>query len=91
MNSRKNMNAAKGQTQQEQFLQMINEVEKDYHLYFGLKAIQKGLLHPESICDHFRLDNETCAFCFRDESDLPQEIREIILHAYQCIFIKGKE
>ena len=82
------MRMANLRAQQDLFNQLINRVETSYHLYFGLKSIQKGLMQPESIHDHFNFDCETCVFCFREGSDLPQEIREVILQAYQQVFTR---
>ncbi len=72
------------------FYNMINKVEKEYQLYFGLRSIQKKLDGVESIYDHFNLNGETLEFCFQKESDLPQEIRDNITLAYQEIFLATK-
>jgi hypothetical protein len=72
--------------QQELFYNLINQIEKDYHLYFGLRSIQKRLDKTESIYDHFILVTEPPAIQFKEDSDLPQEIREIILQAYHTLF-----
>jgi len=80
------MRVADLQKQQELFYNLINQVEKDYHLYFGLKSIQKRLEKTESIYDHFILNPETSAIKFKDESDLPQEIRDAILVIYKEVF-----
>lgn len=74
--------------QQEIFFSTINDVEKDYQLYFGLKSIQKGLDQIESIYDHFKFDKETCELYFTEGSDLPEEIRVLILKAYHEIFFE---
>jgi hypothetical protein len=72
--------------QQELFYNLINQVEKDYHLYFGLRSIQKKLEKTESIYDHFILVTETPAIQFKEDSDLPQEIRDIIMQTYHTLF-----
>jgi len=74
--------------QQKIFFSAVNEVEKDYQLYFGLKSIQKGLDKIESIYDHFRFEEETREIYFTDSSDLPEEIRVLILKAYREIFFE---
>jgi len=75
---------------EELFYSMINKVEKEYQLYFGLKSIQKKLNTIESIYDHFNLNKETLEFRFRKESDLPQEIRTLIIEVYQQVFLEIK-
>jgi len=72
-------------SQENMFYSLINEIEKEYYIYFGLKAIQKSL-ETERIYDHFILDSTTGQLNFLTNSDLPQEIREVILSAYQKIF-----
>jgi hypothetical protein len=79
------MKVADLEKQQEIFYQLINQVEIDYHLYFGLKSIQKRLDHTESIYDHFTLDSEV-GVVFNADSDLPEEIREIIIRTYHEVF-----
>jgi hypothetical protein len=74
--------------QQEMFYNAINELERDYQLYFGLKSIQKGLNHIESIYDHFKLDQETNELYFLTDSDLPDEIREDIKKTYNAFFFE---
>ena len=81
------MRVADLQKQQEIFYDLINQVEKDYHLYFGLKSIQKRLEKTESIYDHFVLNSETSSILFKEESDLPQEIRDAIIVVHQQVFI----
>lgn len=90
MNIKITKNTSDMQAQQTLFNQLINEVENNYHLYFGLKSIQKGLVQPERIHDHYNFDCETCVFCFREESDLPQEIREIVFQTYCRVFKSAK-
>lgn len=80
------MKVADLQKQQELFYNLINQVEKDYHLYFGLKSIQKRLEKTESIYDHFILNPKTSVLQFKEDSDLPQEIRDVIIDSYQQIF-----
>lgn len=72
---------------EELFYHMINKVEQEYYLYFGLRSIQKKSSCIESIYDHFTLNEETQVFSFQKGSDLPQEIRDTITHAYQQVFI----
>jgi hypothetical protein len=79
------MKVADLEKQQEIFYQLINQVEIDYHLYFGLKSIQKKLDHTESIYDHFKLD-PVVGLIFNADSDLPEEIRDIIIKAYHQVF-----
>lgn len=86
MNRKRDMDTVNVQTQQKSFFEMINELEMDYHLYFGLKSIQKGLLKAERIYDHFKLNMETLDLSFSVHSDLPQEIRERILYTYHTVF-----
>lgn len=86
MNRKREMDTVNVQTLQQSFFEMINELEMDYHLYFGLKSIQKGLLKAERIYDHFKLNKETLDISFTVHSDLPQEIREKILHTYHIVF-----
>ena len=81
------MRVADLQKQQEIFYNLINQVEKDYHLYFGLKSIQKRLEKTESIYDHFVLNSETSSILFKEESDPPQEIRDAIIVVHQQVFI----
>jgi len=73
---------------EELFYCMINKVEKEYYLYFGLKSIQKQSSCEERIYDHFILDKETQEIHFRKESDLPLEIRDIITNAYEQVFLE---
>jgi hypothetical protein len=79
------MKVADLEKQQEIFYQLINQVEIDYHLYFGLKSIQKKLDHTESIYDHFKLD-PVVGLIFNTDSDLPEEIRDIIIKTYDQVF-----
>ena len=79
------MTAVDLQKRQELFYSIIDQVEKDYHLYFGLKSIQKRLSQTERIYDHFILDQSFGIF-FYPESDLPQEIRDLILDARNQTF-----
>ena len=72
-------------SQENMFYSLINEIEKEYYIYFGLKAIQKSL-ETERIYDHFILDSNTGQLNFLTNSDLPEEIREMILSAYQRFF-----
>jgi len=81
------MKVADLQKQQELFYSLIDQVEKDYHLYFGLKSIQKRLEKTESIYDHFNLSSDTAAIHFNPDSDLPQEIRDIIINTHHQVFI----
>lgn len=81
------MKVADLEKQQELFYNLINQVEIDYHLYFGLKSIQKRLAHIESIYDHFKLDPETFELYFNGDSDLPEEIKDIILRTHKEIFL----
>lgn len=74
--------------QQEMFYNAINELERDYQLYFGLKSIQKGLNHIERIYDHFRIDPDTRELYFIDNSDLPEEIKGLILKTYNGFFFE---
>jgi hypothetical protein len=80
------MKVADLQKQQELFYNLINQVEKDYYLYFGLKSIQKKLEKTESIYDHFILSPESMFLQFNTDSDLPQEIKDIIIQRYQEVF-----
>lgn len=80
------MTVADLEKQEEQFYNLINRVEMEYHLYFGLKSIQKKMDHTERIYDHFKLDPETFQLTFNEDSDLPQEIREVILDNYHQVF-----
>lgn len=80
------MKVADLEKQEEQFYNLINQVEIDYHLYFGLKSIQKKLDNTERIYDHFKIDPETSELTFNEGSDLPQEIKDIILEHYQKMF-----
>jgi len=80
------MKVADLEKQQELFYKLINEVEVDYHLYFGLKSIQKRLENIESIYDHFSLHPETSELLFKEESDLPQEIKDIIILKHHEVF-----
>jgi len=75
---------------QELFYDKIKSIEEEYHLYFGLRSIQKRLDCTESICDHFNLNCETLEFCFQQESDLPQEIKDTITHTYQQVFLETR-
>lgn len=84
------MATAELQKQQELFYNLINKIETEYHLYFGLKSIQKRLNHTESIYDHFVLNIHQPELCFKKESDLPEEIREIVLATYQQVFFEEK-
>jgi len=84
------MEATDQQNLRELFYSTINKIELDYSLYFGLKSIQKGLSHIESIYDHFKLDVETLEFGFKLESDLPEEIRSSVCHAYEDVFLAQK-
>lgn len=72
---------------QELFYSAIDQVEKDYHLYFGLKSIQKKLTQTERIYDHFILNHDTFELSFDNDSDLPQEIRDLVMNAYHEIFL----
>ncbi|KIO76318.1 hypothetical protein TH53_15285 [Pedobacter lusitanus] len=81
------MTAADLHKRQELFYSVIDQVEKDYYLYFGLKSIQKKLTHTESVYDHFILNHDTFELSFDKESDLPQEIRDLIISAYQETFL----
>lgn len=81
------MKVADLETQQELFYHLINQVERDYHLYFGLKSIQKGLDRTESIYDHFVFDHDNFELSFNSDSDLPQEIKDHILEVYHQIFM----
>lgn len=76
--------------QQEMFYNAINELERDYQLYFGLKSIQKGLNHIESIYDHFKLDQDTNELYFMDNTDLPDEIKAQITKSYNEFFFELK-
>jgi len=67
---------------QELFYSVIDQLERDYYLYFGLKSIQKKLSQTESIYDHFVLNHDTFELSFDNDSDLPQEIRDLIIDAY---------
>ena len=80
------MKVADLQKQQELFYNLINQIELDYHLYFGLKSIQKKLDKTESIYDHFIFSADTPAIQFKDESDLPQEIRDVIMLTFKRLF-----
>lgn len=80
------MTVADLETQQEIFQQLISQVETDYHLYFGLKSIQKRLDYTERIFDHFKLD-EQLGLSFNEGSDLPDEIRHEIQRVYQQVFL----
>ena len=53
------MTAADLHKRQDLFYSVIDQVEKDYHLYFGLKSIQKKLCQTERIYDHFILSHDT--------------------------------
>lgn len=81
------MKVADLEKQEEQFYNLINQVEIDYHLYFGLKSIQKKLDTTERVYDHFKLDPETFELTFNEGSDLPQEIRDIIQEHHRQIFL----
>ncbi|MBB6500045.1 hypothetical protein [Pedobacter cryoconitis] len=85
------MTAADLRNRQELFYRLIDQVEKDYYLYFGLKSIQKGLSYTESIYDHFKLSSETLGLSFNEDSDLPQEIRDLILNEYHGVFLNEKQ
>lgn len=80
------MTAVDLQKRQKLFYSIIDQVEKDYHLYFGLKSIQKRLSQTERIYDHFILDHQSFELSFYPESDLPQEIRDLILNAHYETF-----
>lgn len=80
------MTAVDLQKRQKLFYSIIDQVEKDYHLYFGLKSIQKRLSQTERIYDHFILDHQSFKISFYPESDLPQEIRDLILDACHQTF-----
>jgi hypothetical protein len=75
---------------QELFYSIVDQVEKDYYLYFGLKSIQKKLNQTESIYDHFILNHDNFELSFDHESDLPQEIRDLIIKAYHQTFPQEK-
>lgn len=81
------MKVADLQKQQELFYDLINQIEKDYHLYFGLKSIQKRLEKTESIYDHFILNPGTAILQFKENSDLPQEIRDIVISIHKRVFV----
>lgn len=80
------MTAVDLQKRQKLFYSIIDQVEKDYHLYFGLKSIQKRLSQTERIYDHFILDHQSLEISFYPESDLPQEIRDLVLDAHHQTF-----
>lgn len=80
------MTAADVLKRQESFYTIIDQIERDYYLYFGLKSIQKKLSQTESIYDHFILEHNTFELSFDKESDLPQEIRDLIISAYHQTF-----
>jgi ATP-dependent Lon protease len=80
------MNAIGLNNQEEVFYNLMNEIEKEFYLYFGLKSIQKGLDRTESILDHFKIDKKTRKLNFYLESDLPEEIKRMIVAAYQQVF-----
>ncbi|MGY0040805.1 hypothetical protein [Pedobacter sp. NJ-S-72] len=75
---------------QDLFYSVIDQIEKDYHLYFGLKSIQKKLCRTERIYDHFILSHDTFELSFDNDSDLPQEIRDLIINAYHQTFLQEK-
>jgi len=81
------MNAVSLNNQEEIFYNLINGIEKEFYLYFGLKSIQKGLNRTESIYDHFKIDKKTLKLNFDMESDLPEEIRKMVVSAYQQVFL----
>ncbi|QNK61832.1 hypothetical protein H7F33_14890 [Pedobacter sp. PAMC26386] len=85
------MTAADLQKRQDLFYSVIDQIEIDYYLYFGLKSIQKKLSVTERIYDHFILSHDTFELSFDKESDLPEEIRDLILNAYHERFSEEQD
>jgi len=85
------MTAADLRNRQELFYRLIDQIEKDYYLYFGLKSIQKGLSYTERIYDHFKFSSDTLEINFNPGSDLPQEIRDLILNEYHEVFLNENQ
>lgn len=84
------MKDADPKSQTELFYDLVDEIEKEYYLYFGLKTIQKGLDKDERIYDHFTLNERDHQLQFLAASDLPDEIRSMLICAHQKVFLSVK-
>jgi len=81
------MNLSAFKDQHIMFINIIDDIEKEYYLYFGLKTIQKQLDSTERIYDHFKIDRDIQLLTFNKDSDLPEEIRELVFKAFDQVFI----